>query len=64
MVRVNILPSSKEISDKIQKEAKEVYGFNLDQRSVENLEWMRKNGYDVKKRFKRGTREKRSKHER
>jgi hypothetical protein len=63
-MRVILLPTSKEIADKIKKEAKENYGFNLEKRSAENLEWMKANGYDLKRRYKRGRWGKRSKSER
>jgi hypothetical protein len=51
---VTLLPTSKEIADKIQKEAKELYGFSLEEKSRENTEWMIKHGYLKKKRIRYG----------
>ena len=53
-------------TDLVIERSVELYGFTPDEKSDENLEWMRKNGYlsERVKRHKRGTRGRRSKVER
>ena len=45
-------------TDLVIEKSVELYGFTPDEKSNENLEWMRKNGYlsERVKRHKRGTR--------
>ncbi len=65
-VRVSSLVSGskKKISaDLVIEQAKELYGFTLEEKSAENLEWMLNNGYLKKKRARRGTRGRRLKSE-
>jgi hypothetical protein len=40
--------------DKITKEARKTYRFNLEKKSESNVEWMIKNGYMKKKKIRHG----------
>ncbi len=64
-MRVDILVSEsvKKVTDLIIERSVELYGFSPDERSDENEEWMRRNGYLGKKRVKRGIRGRRRKTE-
>ena len=64
--RVNSLNSEKgkkNSTDLVIKRSKELYGYTLEEKSDENMEWMLRNGYLKEKRHKRGTRGRRRKSE-
>ena len=58
-----LVSESKKKNDLITEQAKELYGFTLEEKSAENLKWMLKHGYLKKKKVRRGTRGRRLKSE-
>ena len=57
IMRVNglgIKKGKKSLSDLVIERSVELLGCTLDERSDENLKWMRENGYGVKRMHKRG----------
>jgi hypothetical protein len=53
-----IVEKDKNSSDLIIEKSVELYGYTPEEKSDENLEWMRKNGYVIKRveKHRRGTR--------
>ena len=52
------IEKEKNSSELITEKSVELYGFTPEEKSDENLEWMRKNGYTIKRveKHRRGTR--------
>lgn len=68
-MRVSRLGEEKEkksSTDLVIEKSVELYGFTPDEKSDENLKWMRENGYLIRQaqKHRRGTRGRRSKSER
>ena len=63
MIKLNDERRKKSFSDLVIEKSVELYGFAPDDRSDENLKWMRENGYLIKQtqKHRRGTRGRRSK---
>ena len=51
---LSVEKEKKSLTDLIIERSVELYGFTPDERSDENLKWMRENGYGVKQMRKRG----------
>jgi hypothetical protein len=53
----------KTVRDQVIKRSMELYGYTPEEKSDENAEWMRRNGYFGKRRYKWGIRGRRLKSE-
>ncbi|KON30873.1 hypothetical protein AC482_02710 [miscellaneous Crenarchaeota group-15 archaeon DG-45] len=51
---LGIKKGKKSLTDLVIERSIELLGCTLDERSDENLKWMRENGYRIKKAHKRG----------
>jgi len=56
--RLDVDKGKKSSTDLVIEKSVELYGFTPSEKSDENLKWMRKNGYQIRKvqRHRRGTR--------
>jgi len=58
VIRLVIEKEKKSLTDLIIEKSVDIYGFTPNEKSDENLKWMRRNGYSIKsvRKYKKGMR--------